>query len=1100
MHSEHAALCADGERGRSQWEGEPIGSFRRDLPFGIFFSGTRRLAAAPMRTVPWTNRTYMIEMSMMARFSLAPIFVAICWIFFSSVMAATASAADDVQKFVAALRESHYHDTATDYLASLEHDNQISATIQQWIPYEQGVVFVESALATHDPGIRDRQLVLAQNKLRTFLEANATHDLALQAQQQLAGVLRSRAEGLLLTSAKGSASAPQARNDAGKLFDEARGLYADVAKRLRAQLDDLPKEDSRHEDLGELWLAARYYAAQSMFDLAGTRDAAEERKKMLLEAASQCDDIYARFSKRKVGVLSKLLEGQCFQKAGDATQALAAFGDLIADLPDIEPDARQLKTVAMKHALACWLQTKDYEQAIEKAVPWAKSARGAELRDPDWLEVKFSTATALKELATKERQKSKDNPNVEKYLNLARELATEVAKARNRDLQSRGRQLLAQIGLGKGISIAKTVAFAGAEIKTFDDAFEKAKEAADEISTAQMELEYVEKDPNATKKEIDDLKKSIETNEQHSFELLKRAVELADQNTDAEKLRTTFYLLGYFHYQRGEYLDAAVFGEHVARRYPDAANARACAKVAMAAFDASFRKGQQAGEDVSFEAGKLAEMADYVARKWPDQPEAAAAFSALVALYINQGEYDKAKQTLDRISPDSPGRAEAEASLGNMLWRKYLLSMAERRRTQASGESTNAADDADASSKLDSLLQEGQAALERSVEAFRKQKDVDPKALLAALSLAQIYVHVSQPDKALKLLDDGKLGPVTLLDQQNAAAQATGIPAEIYKTAMKAYVSVDPPQIDKATAAMDALEKIYAGDDEGEAKFTQLLIAVAVDLQQQLDELKRTGKSAKQSQLSAGFEQFLRRIAQRKSGTDYKTLKWIAYTYANMAESLAAGGQPSKQAVGYFQQAAKSYGEILQRATVQPNFAPKAELSGVQFELAKAQRGAGQYDEAIDHFASMLKENPNWVSVQEEAAATYQQRGASDPKYYVLAVRGGRKGDAANIWGWGVLAKKTLPNPKFQDTFLKSRYNLALCVRLDAAAHPKAEDKTKGLKNAKENIRITQKFVPSLGGDTWKPKYEKLLRDIQQALGEPEIGLKEFEGNEGTKG
>jgi hypothetical protein len=1028
---------------------------------------------------------------MMARFSQTLILAAVGCFCFAPCLLATTVAADDVRKFIEGLRERRYYDTAADYLETLTADERISPEVKQTLPYEQGIVLIESALSLRDPAMRDRKLDVAQSKLKAFLSANAKHELAHQAQQQLAGVLRFRADALLAPTNSTNPASPQIRKEAGNLYDQARGMYSDAAKRLRAKLDELPKDEEgeKREQLGVEWLGARLNAARTMFDLASTRDPGDDRKKLLTEAAKQSDELYSKYPQRLAGITARFYEGRCYQELGDRKKALAAYGDLIADLPESEAAYRALKTQAMKYALQCWLENKDYATAVDKAVPWAKGARGAELRDADWLEVKLSAATALKEFAAKA---DKNDAKAKSHLNEARELAGEVAKSNQRDFQTRSRLLLAQLGRTDQAA-AKTVAFKVPEVSTFDEAFEKAEEATDEIKTSQLELEFLQREEKPDTKEIERVTQSIERYKQQSFELLKRAVELADQNTDPEKLPTTFYLLSFFHYQRGNYLDAALFGEHVARRYPDSASARPGARVAMVAFDAAFRKAQQAGEDVSFESGKLSEMADYVSLKWPDQPEADAAFDALLSLYINQGDYEKAAQTLERIKPDSPSRAEAEAKLGQALWSKYLRAMQQLRQQQTGAEATSP-ENTQTMNELDALAQQAQAALERGIELIRKQKDVNPRMMLAALSLAQIYANTSQADKALRLLEDSKIGPVTLLEKKHTATQLEGIPAEIYKTAMRAYVGVEPQQIDKATAAMDALEKIYATDPQGESKFTQLLIGIAADLQQQLQELGRSGQGAKQTQQLAAFEQFLRRIVERKSGTDFRTLNWVAFTYQKLADGLTTSGKPSKKAKDFYQQSAKAYEEMLLREKKQPGFIPDGKLLAVKLELAKANRGAGDYAKAIASFAEILKEKQTILPVQVEAAMTYQLRAAAgNADDYLLAMQGGGKGDAANIWGWGQLAKKTSQDSKFLEFFHNARYNLALCRRRYAASRDSAEEKTKHLRQAKEYIRITKVFEPKLGGEDWRPKYEKLLRDIQQALGEPVVGMQEFE-------
>jgi hypothetical protein len=149
--------------------------------------------------------------------------------------------------------------------------------------------------------------------------------------------------------------------------------------------------------------------------------------------------------------------------------------------------------------------------------------------------------------------------------------------------------------------------------------------------------------------------------------------------------------------------------------------------------------------------------------------------------------------------------------------------MLRQKRAAAAAEGNPPADDPKAKAELDSLLAQAKQLLESSVEALRAQKGGNMS--LAPLWLAQIYIETSEPKRAVELLEDPKIGPMTLLKEKHPITQ--GDPAEIYKTARRAYFEVEPQQLDKATAAMDGLEKLYTGSDENEAKFTQLLISDA---------------------------------------------------------------------------------------------------------------------------------------------------------------------------------------------------------------------------------------------------------------------------------
>ena len=45
---------------------------------------------------------------------------------------------------------------------------------------------------------------------------------------------------------------------------------------------------------------------------------------------------------------------------------------------------------------------------------------------------------------------------------------------------------------------------------------------------------------------------------------------------------------------------------------------------------------------------------------------------------------------------------------------------------------------------------------------------------------------------------------------------------------------------------------------------------------------------------------------------------------------------------------------------------------------------------------------------------------------------------------------------------------------------------------AKQSIRSMLPLYPDLGGDEWRGKFDELVKVIQQANGEEQVGLKEF--------
>src|SRR5262249_8487457 len=90
-------------------------------------------------------------------------------------------------------------------------------------------------------------------------------------------------------------------------------------------------------------------------------------------------------------------------------------------------------------------------------------------------------------------------------------------------------------------------------------------------------------------------------------------------------------------------------------------------------------------------------------------------------------------------------------------------------------------------------------------------------------------------------------------------------------------------------------------------------------------------------------------------------------------------------------------------------------------------------------------------------------------------------------------AQMTKSEAKYRDTFHLARYNIAVCRKELGESRKNADEKRSLLELAKDDVRNTKDFEPSLGGEKWKPQYDKLVRSIQKELSQPVIGLLEFE-------
>jgi len=135
----------------------------------------------------------------------------------------------------------------------------------------------------------------------------------------------------------------------------------------------------------------------------------------------------------------------------------------------------------------------------------------------------------------------------------------------------------------------------------------------------------------------------------------------------------------------------------------------------------------------------------------------------------------------------------------------------------------------------------------------------------------------------------------------------------------------------------------------------------------------------------------------------------------------------------------------------------------------------------------ILAAKPTMIDAQEEAALAYEQWAATlPPKFAPSAYRSALSGGKEKIvWGWGKISQMAQRNPAFRERFFNARYHVALCRYL--------QGKTSGdaavTKQAIKDITSLVVLYPDMGGKEQRAKFDALLKQIQQAAGEPATGL-----------
>lgn len=991
---------------------------------------------------------------------------------------AAAPAVEQAEEFVAGLHERGLDELTLDYLVRMQSSPLAGREFKSRIPYHRGVTLIEISRQTVDSDARSQLLEEARAELQKFAAANPGSASGAEANAQLASVLVEQAK-------QGIAQAEQLpdgilydrerenhNQQARRLLDEARGLFQQADATYSAELkklsdkrgaaDDDTEPDQRQEYRGRL-AQVRVLAAQTQYDKAQTypQNSATFRR-LNQDAAKELAVLYDSYSRWLVGLYAHLYEGRCYQALGDYQRALGCYEQLISQ-PSVHPAFRKLIAAAFRYRAECFLDREEYDAAIASCASWLDKATQVESNQPEWLVVRFRLAEALQHKGEAQREGS---PERRRLTAGAAEAYRMVAGAPN-EFQAAARTAAAELAPRERKRVD--------EPRDFVAAYEAGKAAIASANAARIALPSAERNNPTAAAELQQQIRNGTDDARHYFRL---ATTLVEDGTDESQLNEVRYFLCWLYWDDGDYYRAAVLGEFLARRYPDHPAAGAAAKMAMASYDRLYQEAIAAGSekgDTDFEAKRMADVAEFITRRWPDTPDADAAFSVLVTYAIRNDRIDQAEEMLAEASPRN--RAQLEIQLGNAMWGHYL----ELAHLDDASRPNQAA--------LDRLKQNAVKHLASGFESARQARTASEATATAALYLTQSFLADGKYQQAIDLLEDDHVGPLTLVSRDDPATARTGYVIEVYKAALRAYVSATPPQARKALDTMRALEEsVDAGSGAETGELTRIYLGLGVALQQQMEQLRDAGRDKEADQIAEAFSLFLDQLSARQGDDHWAGRQWIAQTYYGMGEKLAGKGS-TQLARQYFTKARDAYRQLLASAEAGSSPPPHEEAALLaQKQLGDCLRQLGEYQPALEMYSAVLKEKESWLAVQYAAAMTYQQRGeAGAAKWLERAIYGGYrlKSTGKNrIWGWLKLAqvadRAARSNAKYRDTFFEARLNAARCRYL-VGLKSEGAAREQHFATAMQNIRSMEQLYPDMGGERWKQEFDQLRSQIQKS-------------------
>ena len=994
------------------------------------------------------------------------------------VVATPALAVDDAAAFVEALRKRGRHDLALEYLAGAEERALTSDAFRKRLPYERAITRLDQTRTIKNPSDRSSALDQAAVDLKKFTSQTDDKRLAAEIEARLAGGYASTSQ---IEKARADSSRNGSKRDkvesylqaARQAIDKASQSYTAADKHYQQELEKykqaVPKtpEHSTRTELRAALAQTRLLKARLIYQKAQTYEAGSDRfESLCTEAGEELQAFYEKYSRWLIGLYAHLYEGQCYLSLKQYKLASGCFEDLTSQ-PAQDPAFRRLITLAHGYLAQARIEEGKISAALRDGQAWYDRLQKEEITAPDANALAYQLAKAML-ISSKKLEGAREKRQLEQ----ARELLQIAAKYGN-EFQSKARLALSGVNSQLGKS-------SGGPVNTFDEAYQEVRSTLSKLDQSKQAVKLTGNDnPQAA-----EFAQQVAEYRTKSVNAIRRALELTDESTPLPKINEVRSSLAFLHWDGEEYLQASAVGGFLAKRYPSDSSAQQAANIAIVSLQKLYFNAKTAGEDGRFESDQLRKLAETIIKNWPKSKTASTAASVLVSIALREKRLDKVQPILDLV--DAESRVVLELQLASSVWEQALRELAQ-------------ADDVTRSAAQKSKT----SAAEQLKSAFEKGRDVrpvSPQLAAAGLYLAQAYLEEGKALDAVTLLEDKKVGPLTLVNRSASAASRAGYATEVYKLAMRSYVSISPPRTEQALKTMKSFEQAVradGGDAESQRKkLSRTYFGLGVQLQRQIAALIESRKKKQARQLSTAFAAFLKSLSKQSQDADWTTRQWIGQMYLQLADGLAG----SQQAKGHQEKARDVFASMIARAKTDPSYAPKpASVLAARVQLGQSQRKLGQYPQAMETFTQILKERNASFDVQKYAAYTLQEWGADkDLAQLDKAVRGAQLDPKTRknlIWGWNKLGKYAASaarkQPKYKQVFFEAWLNIATC-RVIAAEQTEGAKRDKSINSATKTISSMLRQYPDLGGDNSMQQFDELAKRIQKIEGDQPVGLKAF--------
>ena len=1009
-----------------------------------------------------------------------------------------AYAEEPAQVFLEALRDNGYYNVAIDYLGDLEKSDLISDEFRSSLPFEKAEILIGSTSKLRDLSLIEERLDEAQKLLSQYASQNQSLEVSARTLRYQGNLLFKRSNIYIKNARSDRATEGEKEELRGKsrnVLEQSLESYTKAKTQLKRLVDPKspdavridPEDPSTGKKLKQLqnsYVQVRVRLPMVTEQLADTySEDSPDRKKFLEEASKVYQDVSDDYRRFHAGLQSVVFAARCEQKLGKPQACLDLLGEIfsLGNHSSLKP----LKLEAYFLAAESWskIEPYPYKDVVQRLDPAVKVLNRVEARTPEWLRVQMELAVAKRANAEAVRKKggAKSNQLAGDLDRAAARTMRNVAKVPG-IYRAPARELMSQWN----ISTASIKDPSEKAPTNFNEARQKAKDLVGELEIASGEVNAIARKIKAAKdttqkaelqQELSDATDELREQANGVLSMLDLALELADENTVRADINNVRYLQSFCYYASRQYFESALIGEYLLAKYPTVPGTQQAMSLMIRSYSSMLDAAKP--DDKEFESNQLVNACNAVIDRWSGSTEAGTAASTMTRLSINNKDFANAEKYFLQIPKAAANRGTLGISVGQQMWLDIKKQL-------KGGQDIGSFEDRLTNAK--SYMEQGIA--NASVETL------DFATALGALMLVDAYVASGEIDKAVNQLESAAIAPLDLVKQKHPAIsknpkQATIYSRETYNNAVKTYLAAmktsDDKQkwVKKASGVIAAMRQSMeaSNDPKDRVQLTNIYQRIAKELKSDFDSLT---SPQEKKEFATALSTFLNSIS--KDSQDPGTILWAGSTLRSVGESLVSSSL-NEEAKPLFRNAVDALDKV-----EKIGFAGEPDegvmLSKLKLQRALSQRGAGNFEPAVDQLSEILKLKPKAINVQIEACETLQQWGKASgrSKKYQEATKGTgtygtykdpkTKRDKKLIWGWEKIAKLTRRNEKFRDTFFNALYHVAEC-RMEFGI---IESNPDAIAAAKKEITRERERDPTFAGKAnWARKFQELEARVDAA-------------------